>query len=204
MRDWIGSDFLDLPVVPDSQLVHALVERLKGLTCEQRDSFIDYVAGRAGVSVEELKRRRGMLTWDEVKEMSAEGISFGSHTQTHPIMTTIPADEARREILDSKTQIETHLGRECRAFAYPNGDWNDEVRGLVLMGGYDCACALGKNQSDSEVDRYTLERIAVHEGYALGAGGEFSACVFALKTSGLLRGLLSWMRRGAKLGGECV
>lgn len=204
LRGWIGFDSLDLPVRRGSERAHALIEKLKGLPPQQRDSFIEYLAGRTGVAVEELEERRRMLTWEEVKEMSASGMSFGSHTQTHPIMTTIPIDEARNEILNSKAQIEECLGRECKAFAYPNGDWNGAVRELVVASDYECACAVDRTRSDLKLDPYTLRRIVIHEGYALGASGRFSLCVFALKTSGLFHGFMSWLRRGEASRGEAA
>ncbi len=204
LRSWIGFDSLDLPVHSRSERAHALIERMKSLPPQQRDSFIEYLAGSTGVPLEGPEQERLMLTWEEVKEMAASGVSFGSHTQTHPIMTVLPIDDARNEILNSKAQIEECLGRDCKTFAYPNGDWNDEIRGLVTVSDYDCACAVDRTRSDMELDPYTLRRIVIHEGYALGVSGRFSLCVFALKTSGLWHNFKAWFRREESWRGEAA
>src|SRR5262249_49553927 len=58
-----------------------------------------------------------MLDWDDVKRMHAGGVSFGSHTVTHPILTRIRPEQAREEITASKQRIQKHLGVPGEAFA---------------------------------------------------------------------------------------
>ena len=41
-----------------------------------------------------------MLSWKQVLEMSDSGISFGSHTLSHPFLTRIPRKQAQKEILN--------------------------------------------------------------------------------------------------------
>ena len=41
---------------------------------------------------------RQMLTWNEVREMSQNRISFGAHTMTHPTLSKLPLEDAIREI----------------------------------------------------------------------------------------------------------
>src|SRR6266545_4736762 len=38
------------------------------------------------------------LDWREVKEMQSQGIEFGSHTITHPMLSQVSPDVARREV----------------------------------------------------------------------------------------------------------
>jgi peptidoglycan/xylan/chitin deacetylase (PgdA/CDA1 family) len=67
-----------------------------------------------------------MLSWDEVKEMFGSGlVSFGCHSMSHPIMSRIPLDEARQEIIGSKAKIEEKLGIRITTFAFPNGHEED-------------------------------------------------------------------------------
>ena len=42
--------------------------------------------------------------------MQAQGIEFGSHTITHPMLSQVPLDVARREIGESKRMLEDRLG----------------------------------------------------------------------------------------------
>ncbi len=61
-------------------------------------------------------------TWDQLRELAANGFSIGAHTVTHPILARIeePAD-TEQEILQSKAEIEQELQRPVDVFAYPNG-----------------------------------------------------------------------------------
>jgi peptidoglycan/xylan/chitin deacetylase (PgdA/CDA1 family) len=64
----------------------------------------------------------GNLTWHDCRELLAAGGHFGSHTITHPRLADCDGDTARREILDSKKEIEDELGVEVRDFAAPYGN----------------------------------------------------------------------------------
>ena len=99
------------------------------------------------------------LSWDEVMEMSQNGISFGAHTVTHPILTKLSVEEAREEIARSKKDIEERLGVPCASFAYPNGDFNDEIVRLVVECGFTCAVTAIQRMVTRNADPFTLGRI---------------------------------------------
>lgn len=76
-----------------------------------------------------------MLTKDEMQKI-CERHQIGSHTLTHPKLTKIPLQEARKEISESKKWVEGITGKECSMFCYPKGDCNDSVKQLVKEAGY--------------------------------------------------------------------
>ena len=83
------------------------------------------------------------MTWEQVREMLAGGMEFGSHTVTHPILSTIvdPA-HLRFELEESKATIERETGRPVLALAYPVGGKNavsNEVVAAVRQSGYQFA-----------------------------------------------------------------
>jgi len=59
------------------------------------------------------------LTWQDVRELHARGISFGSHTVSHPDLRSLAPEEIDYEIGYSKEVIEQMLGAPIRSFAYP-------------------------------------------------------------------------------------
>ena len=61
------------------------------------------------------------LNWDQIKEMKNSKISFGAHTISHPILSTLSTDIMHEEIKDSKIEIERRLGATVNTFAYPKG-----------------------------------------------------------------------------------
>ncbi|MDA8087058.1 MAG: polysaccharide deacetylase family protein [Nitrospiraceae bacterium] len=91
-----------------------------------------------------------LLDWQKAAELSAGGVTFGSHTKTHPHLTRIAGSRLKEEILGSRQEVEDKLGMRVDFFCYPYGDYNEEVlrevkeagfigatttrRGLVCMG----------------------------------------------------------------------
>jgi len=54
-------------------------------------------------------RGKQHLNWEEVHELAAQGITFGSHTCTHCLLRNLTMDEIKCELQKSKETIETHL-----------------------------------------------------------------------------------------------
>lgn len=61
------------------------------------------------------------LNWDECRRMAAAGFTIGSHTHTHPRLTSLQPTEAELELSISKQTIETQIGQPCRHFCCPWG-----------------------------------------------------------------------------------
>jgi peptidoglycan/xylan/chitin deacetylase (PgdA/CDA1 family) len=59
------------------------------------------------------------LTWQDVRELHAQGISFGSHTVSHPDLRSLEPEEIDYELGYSKEVIEQMLGAPVRSFSYP-------------------------------------------------------------------------------------
>jgi peptidoglycan/xylan/chitin deacetylase (PgdA/CDA1 family) len=101
------------------------------------------------------------LHWDDLGPMAAAGIELGAHTVTHPALDTVPLDVARREVSDSRSMLEDHLGTAVRSFAYPHGYSNRAVRSIVADLGFDSACVVGNALSSERDSPLTLSRILV-------------------------------------------
>ena len=59
------------------------------------------------------------LTWNEVRQLQTHGITFGSHTMTHPQLQLLSQAEVQRELHDSRATIEDAVGTSVSSFAYP-------------------------------------------------------------------------------------
>jgi len=113
------------------------------------------------------------LTPNEVKQLSDSGsIEIGAHTVSHSVMSSLPTDLQRREILESKTHLEEILGRSIRSFAYPFGtlaDYTKETVGLVKEAGFEYACSNYKDVVQPGADVFQLPRVIVRNW----SGNEF-------------------------------
>ncbi|HXM94081.1 MAG TPA: polysaccharide deacetylase family protein [Candidatus Dormibacteraeota bacterium] len=59
------------------------------------------------------------LTWQDVRELHKEGMSFGSHTVTHPDLRSMEPEQIDYELGYSKEVIEQKLGVAVESFSYP-------------------------------------------------------------------------------------
>ncbi|HSS59976.1 MAG TPA: polysaccharide deacetylase family protein [Candidatus Limnocylindrales bacterium] len=102
-----------------------------------------------------------MLSADQMREMSRDGITFGSHTCSHPLaLTDLSEFELRREVAGSRSALEGVLDAPVTQFAYPHSRQDDRVENAVASAGYRLACGgTGKRFS-----RYCVTRIPVRGG----------------------------------------
>jgi peptidoglycan/xylan/chitin deacetylase (PgdA/CDA1 family) len=118
-----------------------------------------------------------MLTWNEVRQMHALGMTIGSHTMTHPNLPSAGLERARTEIVESKARLEAEIGAPVTMFSYPNGGaeryMTREVAGLVREAGYAAATTSRNAFAGASSDLYALERVQVSE--------ELDRVVFALE-----------------------
>lgn len=81
----------------------------------------------------------GVLKWDEIREVAALGVHFGSHGVDHPLLALVPVSRVRKELVESQKKIEYYTGRPCIHLAYPNGSFNQEVISLARDCNYTSA-----------------------------------------------------------------
>lgn len=109
---------------------------------------------------------RAFLSWEEVGEMAGSGlVSFGSHTATHRILTTLTDDEIKEELIHSReTLISRNAAeRSFMPFCYPNGNHTPEIADMVREAGYHLAVTTGSGWNHPGSDLFTLRRIAIHQ-----------------------------------------
>ena len=100
------------------------------------------------------------LSWDEVREMTAHGISFGAHTMTHALLPDIEDPAAlQQELEGSKRRIEEETGTAVEHFAYPNGDHSMETRAAVRAAGFLTGSTMDPGTNDAGTDPYALHRL---------------------------------------------
>ncbi len=109
----------------------------------------------------EDSRPLDLLSWSQVKTMSAAGIDFGSHSLSHAPLTDCSDAELRAEVTDSKKIIEDHIGREVRHFCYPYGRCDQRVEAAVRSAGYDSACTTQKGVVRQGANPWRLPRLSV-------------------------------------------
>lgn len=76
------------------------------------------------------------LSWREIDDLAEAGWEIGSHTRTHPYLTTLDDRRLADELAGSRSDCEQRLGRSCRALAYPYSDVDHRVVAAASAAGY--------------------------------------------------------------------
>ena len=107
------------------------------------------------------------LDWTGLGDLAAAGWEIGSHTCTHPLLTTLNDGELADELRASREMIANRLGA-CRALAYPYGVADSRVAAAARAAGYDVACTLtGVETADEYLRRPRLGMSAADRGVRL-------------------------------------
>lgn len=132
------------PLAPAEQIatLDALAEAL-GTTAIRRDSH-------------------RTLTSSGLKELAAGGlIEIGAHTINHPRLTSYGTQAQQREMVESKTKLESVLGRSISSFAYPFGDHDRGTVRVAGEAGFALACTTEERLVSRRDNPLAIPRFAV-------------------------------------------
>ncbi len=119
------------------------------------------VAGRLGGRNDWDGTGASLMDEGHIREWLSGGHAIGSHTLTHARLTTLPADQAREEIVGSKHRLEDRFGVAVEQFAYPWGGWNARLADEVAAAGYRHAYTTRAGVNTAETPCFALHRHTV-------------------------------------------
>ncbi len=88
-------------------------------------------------------RRFAHLAWRDMRRWQSRGISFASHTVTHPRLTWMRDVAVAEELHQSRVDLKRALDIEPRAVSYPFGACDSREYALAAQVGYDLGFTLG-------------------------------------------------------------
>lgn len=144
----------------DGQL-HA---RLRRLPESERRRALDE-AGPEPAPASLASRGRPLTAAELARLATLPGIEIGSHTVSHPSLAALPEAEQLREMTESRTRLESLLGRPVRLLAYPFGkaaDVSAATRRLARRAGYQAAFTSQTGRIVPSSPRHALPRLSVH------------------------------------------
>ena len=160
--------------------IETVIEAMKTLPGAELESVVErlrLLLASAGQTVN--GNDAAMLDWGQVREMAQSSFEIGSHGVTHLILTQIPEQAVKAEVFESKHCIEEELRQSVGGFAYPNGDYSEEIEALVRTAGYRYACTTKPGSVNLDDNPYRLNRIPLHDDIT------FSTPLFACHISGV-------------------
>jgi len=82
------------------------------------------------------------MSWDELGRLADSGWEIGSHTHSHPRLTTLDDQTLDEELVTSREVCAKRLGRTCASLGYPYGDHDPRVIVAARRAGYEAAGTL--------------------------------------------------------------
>lgn len=118
-------------------------------------------------------------SWRQLQFLAKAGWEVGSHTRSHPKLTSLSDAELRSELAGSRSELIERIGGSCDSLAYPYGYYDDRVVRFARSTGYTAAATLlGEISAHSPM---TVPRIAIYRAEGMG--------IFRLKVSPTVRRL---------------
>src|SRR5215831_13704215 len=108
------------------------------------------------------------LSWSEIRVLQQQGISFGSHTMSHPKLYGLPWENIEKEVSLSKLIIEQELGTSVTSFAYPyafpqaDRSFKTAFRRLLGKSGYTHGVCTTIGTCRASTDPFFLSRLPVN------------------------------------------
>lgn len=115
------------------------------------------------------------LNWEQIKQMSGEGFTFGSHGLTHDYLPSLPLEQARRSLAEARKLLKKN-GLAADLLSYPAGGFTPDIQGIAREEGYRAACTTNRGLRRLPIDRWALRRVTAHESAGSPAGMWLHCC----------------------------
>lgn len=164
------------------------VERSKALSPGARAAGLE--ALEANLGGQGVPDWAGMMSWEQVRELSQEGHEVGSHSMTHALLPHCARPRLHEEIDGSRRRLQEVLEGDVSSFCYPNGSYDSRCLDEVRSAGYECAVTTvwGLNRP-RRARPFELARCDMDYARLVTRRGDFSPERLMLRLSGLQPGL---------------
>ena len=106
-------------------------------------------------------KQADLMSPEQIRAWSQAGMEIGAHTQNHCQLTSLPDEDALREISASKEELANLIGREVEHFCYPYGIYEARHTAMAKTAGYQSATTTRRGKVQPGVDLFQLHRIPV-------------------------------------------
>jgi peptidoglycan/xylan/chitin deacetylase (PgdA/CDA1 family) len=106
-------------------------------------------------------KQADLMSPEQIRAWSQAGMEIGAHTQNHCQLTSLPDEDALREISASKEELADLIGREVEHFCYPYGIYEARHTAMAKTAGYQSATTTRRGKVQPGADLFQLHRIPV-------------------------------------------
>lgn len=118
----------------------SMADALKVMPNEQKELTLVTLAERLEVDVPvKPTPRYSAMSWSDVRRCAEQGVTFGPHTVTHPILPAVADRDAKWEILESWRRLRSECTATVPVFAYPSGVYSVREVSILAESGFTAA-----------------------------------------------------------------
>jgi peptidoglycan/xylan/chitin deacetylase (PgdA/CDA1 family) len=111
------------------------------------------------------RKHRGYMSWDQLRQLQADGVGIGSQTASHPHMHLSSLADVDAELEKSNQRFLNELGLHPKLFAYPYGEYNLAVIERVKAAGFIAGFGQNSGIAHGYDNYFELPRFAMNEQY---------------------------------------
>jgi peptidoglycan/xylan/chitin deacetylase (PgdA/CDA1 family) len=163
---------ISLPGIASHSPFQATRTLLEALPQESLQRVVAALESEAVISEDTFKPFHS-LTWEMLDSIHRAGMTVGSHTKTHVMLTNESRPRVADEVRGSKEAIESRLGTAVRHFAYPSGKFNTASVKAVAKAGYRFGYTVCSHRDDRH-PQLTVPRTLLWENSCRDFRGAFS------------------------------
>ena len=152
---------------PDRErAIGRLLSAYKGMSGEVTEDYLEFLseALQTGRCPSPIAHELWM-TWDMIREMKSNGMTFGGHTVTHPVLSNLSSQQQDWEVGECKRRLVEELGGPVEAFSYPVGgraSYNAFTRAALARHGYQWGFTyIGGYLRCGHRDPFSMNRAAI-------------------------------------------
>jgi len=124
--------------------IQRLLEDLKRLDPTNReyatDEIIQEIQAQIGQNKVAVNAPLRQMSVAELKSLAASPyVTIGAHSHCHNILTQLSPAMAEESVRQSKHLLEAWTDHAVNCFSYPNGNYDDNLIGIVENAGFSCA-----------------------------------------------------------------
>jgi peptidoglycan/xylan/chitin deacetylase (PgdA/CDA1 family) len=146
------------------KLYGEILPAMKQVDALRRDSWLTQLRRWAGAGEEWRESNRAMTVGELQRLGQSRLATIGAHAVMHTPLSSLSLAEQRKEIEESRKQLELWLGREVTVFSYPFGqrcDYTQESVDLCREAGFVKAAANFPGQAHRWTDCYQIPRLVI-------------------------------------------
>ena len=107
------------------------------------------------------KEKPSVLTFDQIKEMKAQGLTFESHTVSHPDLAQSDTATQKTELANSKQVLDKKLNQTTTTIVYPAGRYSEVTMDLAKTNGYKMGLTTNNGLASLDDGLYSLKRLRI-------------------------------------------